>query len=204
MYYIHPTTTADQSLGQHLNKALPLGKEEFEDDQPQTNESLVDKHLLDLSHDLAQSNAADSTLNSTNEITVTDEDKANHHRKKKNKEKHKNKTHDSERSSKSPSTKEHKRKRKRKYDMENTTEEIADMDGASHPRIKIKFKAIPIPGCSIAADESGEKQFVYVPSEDVVSLPGNLSSPKRMKSPQKLKSPDGLRSPMKINVSTNS
>lgn len=149
--------------------------EDEEDEEDETNESIVDKNLMNLSHEMAQSNAADSSaISATHEL---DEEKAIHHRKKKNKEKHKNKTHDLD-----PS-KEHKRKRKRKYGMENTTEVIADDQGASHPRIKIKFKAIPIPGSSAESHEP-EKQFMYLPPEDAV-----LTSPKRTKSPHKMKSP---------------
>lgn len=165
-------------------------EEEEEDEVPETNESIVDKNLMNLSHEMAQSTAIVS------ELLATDEDKANHHRKKKNKEKHKNKSHDLEHAAK-----EHKRKRKRKYGMENTTEEIADVHGASHPRIKIKFKAIPIPGTSAmgagASCSDGEKQFVYVPPEEVVALPA--SSPRRLMSPHKIKSPMG--SPAKQTVS---
>lgn len=161
--------------------------EEEEEEVPETNESIVGKNLMNLSHEMAQSNAADSSAintTTTTDLAGTDEDKANHHRKKKNKEKHKNKSHDSD------PAKEHKRKRKRKYGMENTTEEIADDHGASHPRIKIKFKAIPIPGSSAEMSDSGaEKQFMYVPQEEDCS-------PQRVKSPYKLKkSPDAMVSP---------
>lgn len=154
--------------------------EEEEEELEETNESIVDKNLMNLSSEMrAQSHVADSSaLNTTNEL---EEDKGVHHRKKKNKEKHKNKNHDLD------SSKEHKRKRKRKYGMENTTEVmIADDQGASHPRIKIKFKAIPLPGTSADATEA-EKQFMYVPQEEEAAFVG---SPRRTKSPHKMKSPD--------------
>lgn len=186
VYYIAPEKISSQEAAEDAED-----EEDTDNDVPETNESIVDKNLMNLSHELSQSNADTSAvLNTTTTTTELDgEDKANHHRKKKSKEKHKNKSHDSD------ASKEHKRKRKRKYGMENTTEEFADVHGASHPRIKIKFKAIPLPGTSSVAlaGVEGDKQFVYMSAEQ---------SPKRVKSPYKLKSPDhGMRSPIKQIVS---
>lgn len=182
VYYIAPEKISSQEAAEDAED-----EEDTDNEVPETNESIVGKNLMNLSHELSQSNA-DTSSAALNTADLDGEDKANHHRKKKNKEKHKNKNHDSD------ASKEHKRKRKRKYGMENTTEEFADVHGASHPRIKIKFKAIPLPGTSAADVDDGGKQFVYMPTTE--------QSPKRVKSPYKMKSPDhGMRSPIKQIVS---
>ena len=89
-----------------------------------------------------------------------------HHKHKKRKDKH----HKSSRHSHSPnssdrqSSKEHKKKRKRKnHEMENPN----DIGDLPIPRIKIKFKAIPLP-----AGSNKTPQFTYiVPSDNDPSEP---------------------------------
>jgi hypothetical protein len=95
--------------------------------------------------------------------------------------KHKKDKHKSKRSSSDEhiaSSKEHKRKRKRKnHDMENPNDRTGTAtssigDAVPHPRILIKFKAIPPPiGVSGAGVPGTGPQFFYVPSEDVVLSP---------------------------------
>ena len=87
-----------------------------------------------------------------------------HHKHKKRKS-HKRRHSHSPNSSDRQSTKEHKRKRKRKnHDMENPNDiQISSKDDrpVEQPRIKIKFKAIPLP----AGSNKNQTQFFYVPSE---------------------------------------
>lgn len=87
-----------------------------------------------------------------------------HHKHKKRKS-HKRRHSHSPNSSDRQSSKEHKRKRKRKnHDMENPNDiQISSKDDrpVEQPRIKIKFKAIPLP----AGSNKNQTQFFYVPSE---------------------------------------
>lgn len=87
-----------------------------------------------------------------------------HHKHKKRKS-HKRRHSHSPNSSDRQSSKEHKRKRKRKnHDMENPNDiTISSKDDrpVEQPRIKIKFKAIPLP----AGSNKNQTQFFYVPSE---------------------------------------
>ncbi|XP_053957508.1 PHD finger protein 14 [Anastrepha ludens] len=90
-------------------------------------------------------------------------------RKQKRKDKHKSKHNISSDTEKSPN-KEHKRKRKKKlhgHDSENPHE----CSGVSIPKIKIKFKTLPLPG-----EVTPEAQFFYV-SADMVRSAEEASRP---------------------------
>ncbi|CAO1433424.1 unnamed protein product [Diamesa serratosioi] len=107
-----------------------------------------------------------------------------HHKHKKRKS-HKRRHSHSPNSSDRQSSKEHKRKRKRKnHDMENPNDIIIsskDDRPVEQPRIKIKFKAIPLP----AGSNKNQTQFFYVPSNGHHSTPTTKVHKRKKLSPTK-------------------
>lgn len=109
------------------------------------------------------------TANNLNSISVFDNSKPA--RKQKRKDKHRNKHNLSSDTEKSAS-KEHKRKRKKKqHDLE-----MANDSAAGIPKIKIKFKTLPLPG-----EVTPEAQFFYVSADmvrsaDEASRPGSVET----------------------------
>ncbi|XP_061387311.1 PHD finger protein 14 [Musca vetustissima] len=111
------------------------------------------------------SNAATSTEEAATDVNTKQS------RKQKRKEKHRNKhnlSSDTERST----SKEHKRKRKKKqHDLEAPQDTMAGI-----PKIKIKFKTLPLPG-----EDTPEAQFFYVSADmvrsaDEASRPGSVET----------------------------
>lgn len=110
-----------------------------------------------------------NNINTTSMEGVVDTSKQA--RKQKRKDKHRNKHSLSSDTEKSPS-KEHKRKRKKKqHDVEAPNDTMAGI-----PKIKIKFKTLPLPG-----EVTPEAQFFYVSADmvrsaDEASRPGSVET----------------------------
>lgn len=122
------------------------------------------------------SNLTTTNNTTTNNIKSTSvlegvADNSKQARKQKRKDKHRNKHNLSSDTEKSPN-KEHKRKRKKKqHDLEAPNDTMAGI-----PKIKIKFKTLPLPG-----EVTPEAQFFYVSADmvrsaDEASRPGSVET----------------------------
>lgn len=131
---------------------------------------------------------------------VGDDDATKQARKQKRKDKHRNKHNLSSDTEKSPN-KEHKRKRKKKihdYDAENPISSTGASGGI--PKIKIKFKTLPLPG-----EVTPEAQFFYV-SADMVRSAEEASRPTSVETVEDATNPTAsaidITSPVKVATTT--
>ncbi|XP_037809400.1 PHD finger protein 14 [Lucilia sericata] len=132
----------------------------------------TDYDPLALPSNLTASNNA-TTTNNIKSTSVSEgvPDNSKQARKQKRKDKHRNKHNLSSDTEKSPN-KEHKRKRKKKqHDLEAPNDTMAGI-----PKIKIKFKTLPLPG-----EVTPEAQFFYVSADmvrsaDEASRPGSVET----------------------------